>query len=286
MKRIFLLLALVGVILLNAGPIMADDGFYVIVAGGGVGTKITSLPYTIKSPGFYYVTGDFNYLSGNGITVESDNVTLDLMGFRLRGGLSWSGIYMFGRQNVEIRNGTLSGWGTAINEGDADNGRNHRVFNVRVQNGNYGIDLYGYGHMVKGCTGINNTGTVIGIYGGMASGNVVTGGAYGIDVSMGTISGNVVRDCTLYGITISWGTVSNNMVFNCNTGIYVNSGNVIGNSVLCNTNQTGISLSAFPIMMDQNTVGGDGTRYAGGNGNVVWAGKSTYNPWGNNAGHP
>ncbi|MBU4448351.1 MAG: hypothetical protein KKD99_07175, partial [Proteobacteria bacterium] len=52
----------------------------------GVGTKITSVPYTISSPGFYYLGGNLTYSgTGSAISVDADNVTLDLMGFSLTG---------------------------------------------------------------------------------------------------------------------------------------------------------------------------------------------------------
>jgi hypothetical protein len=91
MKRKIWLLALVGAVLLSAGPAWAQDEFYVI-AGGGVGTRITSLPYTITSPGFYYLTSNLSYSgSSNGITVNSNDVTLDLMGFSISGPGSGAG---------------------------------------------------------------------------------------------------------------------------------------------------------------------------------------------------
>jgi hypothetical protein len=45
------------------------------------GTPISSLPYTINAPGSYYVTRNLSAVSGNGITINADDVTLDLMGF-------------------------------------------------------------------------------------------------------------------------------------------------------------------------------------------------------------
>ena len=61
MKRTLWLLACLGALLLSAAPVPADDGFYVIAAGQpSVGTKITSLPYTISTPGYYYLTGNLS----------------------------------------------------------------------------------------------------------------------------------------------------------------------------------------------------------------------------------
>ncbi len=63
-------------------PVLADGELYV-VAGvvPPVGTKITSVPYTISTPGFYFLAGNLTYSgSSNAITISVDDVTLDLMG--------------------------------------------------------------------------------------------------------------------------------------------------------------------------------------------------------------
>jgi hypothetical protein len=105
--------------LLSVTPVLADDGFYVI-GGGGVGTKITSLPYTIEKPGFYYLGGNLQlttFAHGAGITVNCSHVTIDLMGFKLSHEningyyFTGTGISLNGREDVEIRNGTLMGGG-------------------------------------------------------------------------------------------------------------------------------------------------------------------------------
>ena len=126
MKRKYWLLLLVGAVLLNLGPAMADDGFYV-VAMGGVGTKITRIPYIITNPGFYYLGGNFDCPSGNGITVNTSDVTIDLMGFRLSGNSDSHGI-SGSTSNVEVKNGTLSGWNHAIDLW----GTQCRIINLRA----------------------------------------------------------------------------------------------------------------------------------------------------------
>ena len=61
MKRKYWLLLLVCAVLLSGRPVLADGDFYVVVGGGGVGTKITSLPFTISAPGFYYLGSNLTY---------------------------------------------------------------------------------------------------------------------------------------------------------------------------------------------------------------------------------
>jgi len=253
MKRKYWLLLLVFAVLLNGSPVLADGDFYVVAVGGGVGTRINSLPYAINNPGFYYLGGNLNAPSGGGISINTNNVTLDLMGFTISGTSNAgnnSGIYLNSKKNVEIRNGSLIGWDYGIK---AENScANNRVINVRAENNHStGILLNGYSHLVKGCTSSDNS------YNGI---EVYLGGA--------TISGNVVNNngnagIYVYGIaTITGNTVSNAswMV------IWLNgAGSIIGNTVSCDSGQTGIGLGGTgPVMLDQNTVAGVGTHFSPG----------------------
>ncbi len=233
MNRKFWLLALLGVVLLTSAPALADDGFYVVAVGGGVGTKITKLPYPINASGFYYVTGNLSCPSGSGITVNANvnNVTIDLMGFTLSGTTGGTGVLMNGNKNVEVRNGTFTGWGTVISASWNDSG--HRVLNVRADSNSIGIYLSGLGHLVKGCTAVSNA-------------------SQGIFVEGGTISGNVASQNGT-GIKCTWGSV-------------------IGNTVCCLANQKGIEVTTdtqYAVLIDQNTVWGPGTRYSGGSTSTI-----------------
>ncbi|MBI3882360.1 MAG: right-handed parallel beta-helix repeat-containing protein [Verrucomicrobia bacterium] len=77
-------------------------------------TPISALPFTISNSGSFYVTSNLTGIaSANGITVQADDVTLDLSGFTLAGvASSLDGIHVTGlHTNVAIRNGTVRGWG-------------------------------------------------------------------------------------------------------------------------------------------------------------------------------
>jgi hypothetical protein len=274
MKKFFWLLVLLGALLLSALPVSADDGFYVIGGRPSVGTRITSLPYQIKAPGYYYLGGNLTCPAGqDGITFASgvDNVTIDLMGFCLNGPTgSWTntGISMNGRKNVEVRNGRMTYWGNCIV--DSGTGSGHRVINVRVQCYDQGVNLGGSGHLIESCTAYN-------CIKGLAAGNGVISGCtvigyapttYGISGS-GTISNNVVLDCTgasAVGIVTSGPTtISYNQVTNCTTGISpVGGGSAVANVVLANSGQTGILFSATNAgLYDQNSSSGAGTHVYG-----------------------
>jgi hypothetical protein len=223
MEKKYWLLLLVFAVLLNGNPVLADGDFYVVAGGGGVGTKITSLPYTITNSGFYYIGKDLTSTTGNGIIVNTDNVTIDLMGFSLIGpgeGTNF-GIQMQEKQNVEIRNGTVRGFSYGISAVGATFSANHRVVGVRVEhNAGDGISLMGHNCLVRNCNASNN-----------ASGITVLGG--------GAIIDNIACNNTKTGITISV------------------SGNIIGN--VANGNDNGISVAGTATLVDRNTATGNST---------------------------
>jgi hypothetical protein len=251
MKRTLWVLVLVGSVLLSAAPLLADGDFYVVAGGGGVGTKITSLPYTINSPGFYYLGGNFTLTQGNGITVNANNVTIDLMGFCLNGENSDSSAIFINNLacEVEIRNGALTAWNYAVSA-NSPQAVDVRVTNIRALGNKNGIVLEGVMHIVKGCQIYNYPPNIGGI---------------GISIGGGIIRDNLLRNCNT-GIALTGnngGSIINNFIFLCNTNISVNyAGNIIGNFVSCNTGQTGIAGTSL-TMIDQNTVSGPGTHSTG-----------------------
>lgn len=127
----------------------------------------SDIPLTISTSGSYYFTGDLT-ATDTGITVEANDVTIDLMGYQLIGPGSGTshGVYMDGRRNVEVCNGTVRRFGrSGIYEADGIYGKNHRVVNVRtLSNGWLGIQLAGEGNLVQDCTSAGNGST--GIFGG------------------------------------------------------------------------------------------------------------------------
>ena len=285
MKRVLCLLALLSALLLSAAPLPAQDGFYVVGGRPMPGTRINTLPYTISAPGYYYLGGNLTYTGGDGITVNADNITLDLMGFTLTGpnvSSSASAIYIgVGRENVEVRNGTLTGWNCGIGEG-SPLCKASRVIGVRAVGNANGIKLKGDGHLIKGCTAFRGRfgeDITVGIQidgRGTISGCAAGGFRYGIVVGSGTVCGNVVFDCSLLGIYSTGRTVlSHNQVSGCVTGIGAEAkSSIIGNVAAAGSAQTGISPtlggSSDPVLLDQNNVSGSGTHYGPGNAATVW----------------
>jgi hypothetical protein len=136
---------------------------------------ITALPYTVEEPGSYYLTGPHNS-TNTGITISSSDVTIDLMGFTLRGSQNPNhvGIQAVGGEdvmlrNIVIRNGGVSQFGVGIL---IDNTQSGRVQDVVVhQNSAQGIFIRQTGNgicsdiTVENCQITDNGGTGIYVFG-------------------------------------------------------------------------------------------------------------------------
>jgi hypothetical protein len=191
------------------------------------------LPLEIASPGSYYLVEDIG--AAGGITISADDVTLDLNGFTLSGGLG-SGIYVApGLEGITIRNGTVRDWewdGVLAHPASV-----HVEGVVALDNGNNGIYV-GHESVVEQCR---------------ADGNSAAGIASGLD--------SVVRDSTA-----CWnGTTTED------AGIFVHSGSVVVSCSASNNTGTGISTGPHVVVNDcatrGNSVAGirgsEGTRIVG-----------------------
>ena len=192
------------------------------------------LPMTITESGSYYFTESIEYAAGNTpITIEANDVTVDLMGYTLKGpdsGYSY-GIKLSECSNVEVRNGTVRDFYRGITT--YSTGSDHRIINIRaVSNTVYGIYLATAGCMVKDCT---------------ASGN----GNTGIKANEGsTIIGNTASDNGDTGISAEDGcTVTGNTAYsNGSYGIYCSNSLVVHNTAVNNA----VDFYAFQCTLDGN----------------------------------
>ncbi len=123
-------------------------------------TRIATLPYTINNPGYYYLAGNLSYFDGQGIIVNCDDVTIDLMGFCMSGtnqgpAGGWSAVLIQGRKNVEVRNGSMFGWRVGV-EDSGRQGSGNRAIDVRMRNGCWGAYM-GVNAMIMNCTATDMT---------------------------------------------------------------------------------------------------------------------------------
>jgi len=268
--------ALIGAMLLSAGPGLPSPN-KTLQPG-----PITNLPATITLPGYYYLTGNLSSSgTSDGITVSSDNVTIDLMGFCLSGpgstpGSTSGAVGITGQRdyyNLQVRNGSLTDWFVGFQAYERNS-----ALNLRVENCSEGIRLRG--GLVKDCT-VVTTGLGVGIINyGVTTGNIVSNCARGI-YGQGTVSGNYVSNCSYAGIegrpgTMSGnggsGTISGNSIRGCANGILVGLGaSVIGNTVY-NESESAIGIkidTSDPCLVTQNTVSGVGAHFSQGSATVI-----------------
>ncbi len=117
--------------------------------------------FRITQPGSYYLTGDTQGVIGkSGIEIAAGNVTIDLMGFTLRGAPgSHSGIRIVGvnTATLAVRNGVLTGWGReGLDLGSAtEEGGSIVEGVVSASNGRVGIQLPDHS-IVRNCRASDN----------------------------------------------------------------------------------------------------------------------------------
>ena len=138
-------------------------------------TAITSLPYTINAQGVYCLTGHLatNMATGNAITINVNNVILDLNGYKI-GNLAAGntttayGIYAYHRQNITIKNGTIRGFHRGIiltDDSPWTTSQGHVVENVRADmNFFVGIQVDGRGNVIRDNTVVDTGGHDSDIY--------------------------------------------------------------------------------------------------------------------------
>ena len=269
------------------------------------GSVTAAATFVIDEAGSYYLTGNRS-CSGRGISVEANNVTIDLNGYVLWGSGTgtYSGIYMNGCTNVEIRNGTICNFAYhGIYEADSVNGGDHRIINVRaIVNKQRGINLVCKGNLVKDCIVSGNLGTGMYVYeSSNIIGNIVIGnggagiyavssctlqnntcsdnGDKGIYADNGsTVIGNTCRNNAGHGIHASYGTtvISNTASENDENGIRSSGSSMIINNMVMNNNQSSAVDGAGIFVWTDCTVRGNSLKgnlqqniYTWGGDNVI-----------------
>ena len=120
-------------------------------------TAITTLPAVITVQGVYCFTDNLStaMTSGIAIQINTNNVILDLNGFKLGGLAAGTGTTAFGirannRQNITIKNGTIRGFFKGIFLDSSGAFQGHVVEAIRAdQNTLIGIEVFGSGNIVR-----------------------------------------------------------------------------------------------------------------------------------------
>jgi hypothetical protein len=125
-------------------------------AGNVTPGDAAGFPVTISLPGSYILASNLQPPAGKGgITIASNDVTIDMNGFRLNGNAGATiGIYGGAFESATIRNGTITGFDA---HGIYTTGKNWTVEDMRVvENGAYGIHVLGSYSSVRGSTVTEN----------------------------------------------------------------------------------------------------------------------------------
>ena len=223
---------MVGLISVSAALVVhADDGVVEINQACAVNTgcfagDLPGFIITITSPGSYRLTSDLDAgIDQSAITISVSDVTLDLNGFRILGtGTAFrDGILLSAASNVEIRNGTIAGFGR---HGIfvLSNSPGARIIDVRaVGQALNGIELQAEGALVRGCT--------------------ARGNAIGIKTADGTLVLDSVMDN------------------NSNVGLQISSGSAYARNVLSDNNgaDANSQVGGLGIEIDTNLCGANTT---------------------------
>jgi parallel beta-helix repeat protein len=252
---------------------------------------ITNLPVAITVPGSYYLTGDLLGPSdSDGITINVNDVTIDLNGFRLVGAAgSLRGIAVNGvHTGISIRGGSVRNWGqVGIN---AFSAYGTHLSDLTVANCASNGLLTGEGSIVRGCTLRDNGGA------GMRTGansrvlDCTSAGNDGIGImahfgcliancasaanyeGINAAAASTVKDCTVRnnnfdGIKVSGGCVvtanlsENNGRNGSGAGIHVtdNANRIEGNHIL--GSDRGLDVDGTRNYVADNTVTGNTNNY-------------------------
>jgi parallel beta-helix repeat protein len=212
-------------------------------------TAITSVPYTITAPGIYCLNSNLetSIPTGNAITINVNNVVIDLNGRKLGGGSAGSGtnakgIYADQRKNITIKNGTIRGFYYGVHFNDDypyTTSQSHIIEDIRADMNTFrGIVVFGRGNIIRnnqvvdtGESAITNYAQGIAAYGpgSRVLNNDVyetkeqsTGEAYGIyiDISDGSVVMNNRVGNQAFGTGNSYGiyiSLSDNVIVKNNT---------------------------------------------------------------------
>jgi len=180
-------------------------------------TVITTLPYAINSSGSYQIWSNLTGLAGaDGITINADDVTIDLNGFALLGGPgAQSGVFIdttggLGR-NITIKNGSIrdwdvdgirgtGGWATTVQDIWCDNTAG---MGINITNQSTVVDCVVTNSALDGITGTAGC-TVINCRTRMCTGT-------GIVVQDGSIALN----CTSFGNADGYTAIESSVIQDC-----------------------------------------------------------------------
>jgi len=128
-------------------------------AQGVTATPITSIPFTITTPGNYYLPADLTgtAAAGAAITIAASQVYLDLNGRTIKDSTPTNfafGVFVFNQVDVTIQNGDIDNYyiGVFFSPNTTDVNAKNTAKNLRLNNNGIGVfSLSGTSNLVKDC---------------------------------------------------------------------------------------------------------------------------------------
>lgn len=203
-------------------------------------TPIFSLPYVINEPGSYVVMTDLIGVSQDyGITIDTDDVTVDLNGFTLTGvSGSYDGIMVnSGKNNIAIFNGVIRNWDWA--GVDADDCKNNLFEDLRCFGNSQSGLRAGHSNTIVSCVSANNGSNGFSMQEGCV---IKTSTAFGNGfIGIKTFSGCVVSECTSRNNTDDGIFAEGSIVENCSADSNIRYGIDVSSSLVrgCFTQNNG-----------------------------------------------
>lgn len=197
--------------------------------------------YIISEPGSYYLTGNFTCTTKHGILIDADDVTVDLMGYRIWCSYSKppenDGIHITAdHKNINIKNGTIASDRSTAGPVIVIRGFLHGIY---AESGNQGITIknicindsrdagiwidYSSCNKVEDCTILNNDNYGMylgwGAYSSVVKNNIVKGnGESGIACGIGSLVSDNVVEYNSDGLIANYNSIIINNTVSYNTG--------------------------------------------------------------------
>lgn len=227
-------------------------------------TQITSIPFVINTTGTYCLKSDLatNATSGNMITINANNVVIDLNSFKLGGAgggpaTTTVGIFANERRNVTIRNGTIRGFHTGIHLYNSNVGQtSHLIEDVLIDLSTVrGLYMFGGSGNVVRNNRISQTGSAsasqaVGIdlnsaFGAQIVGNMVN--AVKAAPGFGTAMGILISYSERIHVTDNLVSAISAMSSGTTTGIHL----LYGRSLVLERNTMINSGVGLPLILDE-----------------------------------
>lgn len=224
-----------------------------------LGTPISVLPFTISQCGRYFLTECLTGVSGqHGVTIDADDVTLDLKGFSLTGVPgSLDGVHIApARLNTTVCAGTVRNWGGDGIDSSAPTSFHLRVNGVTIDsNGGAGVHANDEAELVD-CLARGNglDGFTIDRSGHIENCIARLNGGDGFDASSGSVLTRCTADNNAGSGIICGGSVSASRSIQHSIGLRL----IAGVAMNCEVSNSGTGIDVTSgVVVNCTAIGGD-----------------------------